>query len=214
MKIVVLAIALSGLLFWLLAVKRLRRRRWLAGSGHGLAGGVLMIIALLFSAVAVNLHTYQRLTHEQPVAELGFERMGPHHFQATLTYPSRERETFTLIGDEWQLDARLIKWKGLATLLGLDTQFRLERLSGRFRDLERERNGPHTVYPLAESAGLDLWGLAQRYDRWLPWVDATYGAATYLPMADNAAYGVHVTTSGLIGRPLNRDARTAIERWR
>lgn len=214
MNIVVLTIAALGLLFWLLSVKRLRRRRLLSASGHGLTGGFLLAIAAALGAVALNLHTYQRLTHEQPVAELAFERVAPDRFRATLNYPSGKRDSYTLSGDEWQLDARILKWKGLATLVGLDTQFRLERLSGRYRSIRRERKAPRTVHPLAANAGLDLWGLAQRYKRWMPWVDATYGAATYLPMADKASYGVHVTTSGLVGRPLNKDAHTAIERWR
>jgi hypothetical protein len=214
MNIVVLSLAILGLLFWLLSLRRLRNRKWFSAGGHGLTGGILLTIAAVLGAVAVNLHTYRRLTHEEPVAELSFERLAPHRFQATLKFPSGERDIFVLTGDEWQLDARILKWQGLATLLGLDTQFRLERLSGRFRNIERERDGPHTVYPLSPHAGVDLWGLAQRHKRWLPWIDATYGAATFLPMADQATYGVHVTTTGLIGRPLGANARSAIKRWR
>jgi len=48
----------------------------------------------------------------------------------------------------------------------------------------------------------------------MPWIDATYGTATYLPMADRARYGVWLTPSGLIGRPANQQARTAVNRWR
>jgi hypothetical protein len=174
----------------------------------------LIAIAAVVSAFAINLHTYQRLTYEQPAVQLSFTRLAPERFRATLKYPSGARKTFLLNGDDWQLDARILKWKGLATLLGFNTQFRLERLSGRFRDLQRARTGPYSVFPLATHAGLDVWSLAQRYQRWLPWVDATYGAATYLPMADNASYDVHVTTTGLISRPLNKGARAAVKSWR
>ena len=64
---------------------------------------------------------------------------------------------FVLSGDEWQLDARVLKWKGWANLFGLDAQYRLERVSGRYRDIEQERTGERTVYALAENPGLDLW---------------------------------------------------------
>jgi hypothetical protein len=213
MNVVIISIAALGLLFWFLSLSRLRRRRWFAAGGHGLTGGVMLGIAATLGAVAINLHTYQRFTHEQPVAELGFKRLAPHRFQATLTYPSGRHATFVVSGDEWQLDARILKWTGMATLMGMDTRFRLERLSGRFDSLQRERNEPRSVYSLAPEAGLDLWSLVQRYEPWMPWVDATYGAATYLPMADDAIFGVHVTTSGLIGRPLNGSARAAVKRW-
>lgn len=214
MTTVALAIGVLGLLFWGLAAMRLRKRRLLPAGGHGLAGGVFLLIAAAIGALALNLQTYQRLTHEQPVAELMFERLAPQRFRAIVRHPNGDREAFVIAGDEWQLDARILKWKGLATLAGLDTQFRLERLSGRFRDLQRARNGPYTVYPLYTQTGLDVWRLAQRHERWLPWVDATYGAATYLPMADRAAYRVQVTASGLVARSINRHARSAVEEWR
>ena len=49
------------------------------------------------------------------------------------------------------------------------------------------------------------------HPRWLPFVDAVYGSATYMPMADGARYQVSITQSGLIARPLNpaADAVTA-----
>lgn len=214
MTTVALTIGVLGLLLWGLAAARLRKRRLLSAGGHGFTGGVLLLIAAAVGALALNLQTYQRLTHEQPIAKLLFERVAPKRFRAILSYPNVEHQTFVVEGDEWQLDARILKWKGLATLAGLDTQYRLERLSGRFRDLDRARMGPYTVYPLYEQAGLDVWGLAQRHERWLPWVDATYGAATYLPMSDRAAYRVHVTSSGLIARPINKRARATVARWR
>jgi hypothetical protein len=214
MNTIALTIGALGLLFWLLSLTRLRGRRFLSAGGHGITGCLLLAIAVAVGMIALNLDSYQRLTYEQPVAELAFARLAPERFRATLSYPSGVRETFIVNGDEWELDARILKWKGLATLLGLNTQFRLERLSGRFRDLRRARRGPYSVYPLTRDAGLNIWKLAQRHERWLPWIDATYGVAAYLPMADNAVYGVRVTTSGLVGRPLNNNARAAVRRWR
>ena len=38
----------------------------------------------------------------------------------------------------WQLDGRLIRWKGLAELIGLEPGYRLERLSGRFLAIEQQ----------------------------------------------------------------------------
>lgn len=215
MDTIALTIGIFGLLFWLLSVLRLRKRRFIAASGHGLTGSVLLVAAAAVGAIALNLQSYQRLTYEQPVAELAFQRIAPGQFEATLSYPDGvARQTFMVEGDEWQLDARILKWQGLATFVGLDTQFRLERLSGRFHDLQRARAGPYTVHPLNTGAGLDVWALAQQHERWLPWVDATYGNATYLPMADGAVYEVRATASGLIGRPLNKRARAAVREWR
>ncbi len=139
-----------------------------------------------------------------------FEARGPQHYRATLAQvPSGELQMFMLAGDEWQLDARVLKWKGWANLLGLDAQYRLERVSGRYRDIEQERKDERTVYGLSENPGLDLWTMSIDHKRWLPFVDAVYGSAVYLPMADGARYEVAITQSGLLARPVNDVAKAA-----
>ncbi|HQU14523.1 MAG: hypothetical protein B7Z66_02655 [Chromatiales bacterium 21-64-14] len=205
---------LVGLLLLYLGGRGLRRRRLLLGGLAGAGGLATLAAAGLLMALAVNLYTYQRLTAEQPVAELAFSRLGPQHYRVRLVRPGVPPANFELEGDQWQLDARILKWRGVAVLLGLDTRYRLERLSGRYASLVQARDGFHSVYDLAPAGGLDPWSLARRYERWLPWVDAYYGSATYLPMADGAVYTVSVTTSGLLARAQNRPARRAVEGWR
>jgi hypothetical protein len=201
---IALVVAIFGALLLILACQRLLRARFLAAGGSALMGLLLLVSAGLFFVVSLNLHTYARLTYERPVAVLVFEQRSPQHFRATLTeMPGGEMQIFVLAGDEWQLDARVLKWKGWANLLGLDAQYRLERVSGRYRDLEQERHAERTVYGLSENPGVDLWRLSTEYPTWLPFVDAVYGSATYMPMADGARYEVSITQSGLIARPLN-----------
>lgn len=210
---IAIVIAVFGGLLLILACQRLLRARFLAAGGSALMGFLLLACAALFFVVSLNLHTYSRLTYEQPVAELVFEGRGPQSYRATLTrMPGGEMQIFVLAGDEWQLDARVLKWKGWANLLGLDAQYRLERVGGRYRDIEQERHAERTVYALSENPGVDLWDLSTKYPRWLPFVDAVYGSATYMPMAPGARYQVSLTQSGLIARPLNSQAELAASR--
>lgn len=212
---VVLLVAVFGLLLLALACQRLFRARFVAAAGSGLMGVLLLAGAALFFVVSLNLHTYNRLTYEQPVAEIVFEARGPQHYRATLAQvPSGELQMFMLAGDEWQLDARVLKWKGWANLLGLDAQYRLERVSGRYRDIEQERKDERTVYGLSENPGLDLWSASIDHKRWVPFVDAVYGSAVYLPMADGARYVVTITQSGLLARPANDQAKAAAGSWK
>jgi hypothetical protein len=163
--------------------------------------------------VAANLRTYQRLSAEQPAGELEFSSLGAHQFNGVLTYPTGERAAFSLRGDEWQVDARILKWRSFANLVGFDTAYRLERISGRYSSIEDERNLPRTVFPLNPPNRIDVWDWVHRYHSWLPWFDALYGSATYLPMADGALYEISVSQSGLLARPLNRAARDAVGSW-
>jgi hypothetical protein len=199
---VVVALAGLGVLLLLAGLRRLSRRRFLAAGRAWLGGLVLVAAALLLFGVVSNLHTYARLTHEQPIALLEFEQISEQRYRATLTrQPSGEISTLDLSGDEWQLDARVLKWRGWANLLGLDARYRLERISGRYLDIAQERSAPRSVHELGESRGIDLWALAQAQPHWLPFVDAIYGSAAYMPMAEAARYEVTLGQTGLIARP-------------
>jgi hypothetical protein len=211
-KVAIIVFAVLGIILFLLGIQRFWRRRVVTGSLEGLIGLLLLAIAALVVAIFINLHTYDRLTHELPAAEVRLQEIGPQHFWADVMIKNNTR-TLDVRGDEWQIDARVLKWHGAAVLIGFDTLYRLDRLSGRYRDLSKEKTGPRTVYSLSEEPGLDLWMIAKRYARWIPWVDAVYGSATYMPMADGARYVVSVSSSGLLARPANDIARKAADDW-
>jgi|SRR5664279_4452219 len=209
----IVVFALAGILFLFAALRRLRRRRIL---GTLLSGGtalVLILLAVCAALIAVNLRTYQRLSFEQPAGELQLTRTGEREFNAVLTYPSGEHANFALRGDEWQVDARVLKWRAFANLVGFDTSYRLERISGRYARVEDERSQTRTVYSLNPAQRIDPWELVHRYRSWVPWMDALYGNATFLPMADGALYEIKVSQSGLVARPLNQAARDAVGSW-
>jgi hypothetical protein len=210
------AIAASGLLglaFFAASIRRLRHRRFGGCAAHGTTALVCFLVALGLALVGTNLLTYERLTFERPAVRASFARAGDGEFNATLTYPSGEVRGYVLRGDAWQIDARVLKWHGVANMLGFDTVYRLERISGRHGDIERERIAPRTVYALHPDERVDAWALLRAWHAYLPWVDALYGSATYVPMADGAAYEVTVSQTGLIARPLNDAARMAVGGW-
>jgi hypothetical protein len=205
--------ALLGLLFLIASVRRLRRRRVLGGMAHGATAIILLLLAALAVLIGSNLRSYQRLTYEQPAGELQLARTGDRQYNAVLSYPSGERADFALRGDEWVVDARVLKWRAFANLVGFDSAYRLERISGRYSKIEDERSQPRTVYDLNTAGRVDPWELIHRYHSWVPWMDALYGSATYLPMSDGALYEIKVSQSGLIARPLNQAAREAVTGW-
>lgn len=211
--VILLALGLVGLAALASGLVRLVRRRFVTGSGLSTLGAVVVASAAIGLALASNLYTYHRFTQEQAVVELNFAQLGDQRFSVAIIDPQGGVQRWELNGDEWQLDARLLRWQGKATLLGLDPLYRLERISGRYRDLQREREAPRSVHALSPSAGLDLWQLARGYEEWLPFVDAAYGSATYLPMANKAQFAVTINANGLIARPVNEEAKEALRRW-
>ena len=207
--LLLLSAALIGL-----AARSVHGRRIATALVSVVAALFLLPVALAGALLALGLSSFERLTHETRAAELQFLQESEGKYVATLRLPSGGARYFELTGDEWEVDARVIKWRSAAPLLGFDAVYRLERLSGRYRDIERERTLPHTVYALSDPSWFDLWDLIRRNAGWLPGVDAMYGSATYLPIADGAAYDIVVSQTGLLARPLNDAAKHAVAGWR
>jgi hypothetical protein len=211
--LVVVLLGLGGVALILGGFKRLFHGHFAAAGSRLLFGLLLFFVFAFVAAVALDLRTYLRLSGEKPVATLSFAALGPQQFHATLTETDGRVRSIDLRGDDWELDARILKWKGWATVLGMDPVYRLERLEGRYRNAGQESHDYHSVLELANDPGLDFWALVQRQSSWMPWADATYGTGTYLPMADGAQYQVSVTPTGLLARPINKAANDAMAHW-
>ena len=194
-------------------LRHARRRRPLRATGS-LAGGAATgalggaSILLVFSYVG-----YGRLVDEQVVSQIEFSQSGPEEYVARLMIDGESDRMFRLRGDEWQIDARVVNWKPPATLLGLDPIYRLERLSGRYASVDDELSEQRTVHALSDDTVLDVWVVARRFPRLMPGVDAYYGTATYLPMADGARFEITMTRTALMARPANAVARDTVGDW-
>jgi hypothetical protein len=215
--ILVAIAATGGLIALLLAVTAIRRMRdWQFRSGSVYLFGAALVAALGVAGamLAASLHSYSRLTHEQEAARAVLRALGPQRFELLLVIVGEPARRYELRGDEWQIDARVLKWRGLGTLLGFDTVYRFERLAGRYADHELERKAPRTVHALASESAVDFWQLLKQYHRYLPLADALYGSAAYVPMADGAQFVVSVSATGLVIRPLNDAAQKAVGGWK
>lgn len=203
-----------GIVLLIKGVHRLWRRKIVRGSLQGLTGLIFICLAALAISIAINLYTYHVFNQEQLVAEVRFEEIGPQYYRIYFSPANEAAQLLEMHGDEWQVDARILKWHGIANMLGMDTVYRLERISGRYRSVKQEREARRSVHSLADSKGLDLWAWSREHQRRVPWVDAVYGSAAYMPMANKAQFKITVSHSGLIIRPANDIARQTIESWK
>jgi hypothetical protein len=203
-----------SLVFFGLGMRRFFSGKPLSASIQSLSGLSLCLASLLSLSIAMNLHSYDRLTYEQSIAKLTFKQLGNQQFQAEISYQHGGKvDSYIINGDQWQIDARVIKWHGWAQLLGLNAQYRLERISGRYSNIKEEQEKPRSAYSLGPKDYIDYWQLIGKYKKWLSWVDAYYGSAAYLPMIDNGSYIVSLTQSGLIARPLDSNTEEKNKFW-
>lgn len=193
-------------------VLQLKRRRYLSTmlwSGHA-----VLILAGFFLVLLVysNLHTYQRLSYEQVIADVYIRKLSMQKFQLSMAFSEDDvdQHYYQIQGDQWQLDARILKWKGWANLLGLDSYYQLDRLHGRYRDIDQARQATPSLHDLSQPPrGLDIWRLKQLLRDKINFVDTLFGQSVFMPMQDGAHYQVSIGQSGLLVRPMNEAARLA-----
>ncbi len=187
------------------------KSRWFIQWLKGTFGIALIAAAIFLLFSLVDLWSYQQLNRESLISTVSIYQLGKQEFDLTLINANGEEKRFKVLGDQWQLDARLLIWKGPFNTLGGSPLYRLERLSGRYLTLEQERSSERTVYELSHSAGIDIWQWLNKYGFWL---DAQFGSAVYLPLTNGAVYAVNLSAKGLVARPLNDAAEQALaQQW-
>lgn len=193
------------------AARILWQNSWFVGFCRGLFGLVLIGLAAVIAVTAFDLYSYKQVLQEQVVATINFDKIEDQHYFAVLSDKNGKEQRVELRGDQWQLDARIVKWKGYLATFGLKPAYRLERLSGRYYDIEQETTEKRTAYRVhPDLYGVDLWQVVNKHPDWLPVVDAVYGSATYLPMKDGALFEITLSNTGLVARPVNQVARDAV----
>jgi hypothetical protein len=207
-------VSIAIALYFVFSMTRHARRRRPVRATRSLAGGVVSgAMGGASILLAFSYYGYGRLIDEQLVSRIEFSELAPGQYTARLMIDGQTDRLLELRGDEWQMDARVINWKPPATLLGLDPIYQLDRLSGRYSDVDDEMSEDRTVHALSEELSLDVWRVARKFPMLMPGVDAYYGTATYLPMADGARFDVTLTRTALIARPVNEQAREAVGQW-
>lgn len=209
--LVALLISLLALYIAYRAARLLWQNSWFVGFCRGIFGLGLIAIAALIGLTAFDVYSYKQILQEQVVATISFERIEDQHYFAALADKEGKEQRVELRGDQWQLDARIVKWNGYLATLGIKPAYRLERLSGRYYDIEKETSAKRTAYTVHNSLyGVDIWKVLNTNPNWIPTIDAIYGSATYLPMKDGALFEITLSNTGLVARPINAAGREAV----
>ncbi|HEY4112721.1 MAG TPA: hypothetical protein VGM17_01560 [Rhizomicrobium sp.] len=187
------------------------------GAAHIAVGAPLTVLGLAASLLGFNSLTFERLTHEAPVADVHVKATDPARNLYNVSIIRLDGPKLTQVcriqGDEWDISARVQKWKPWANMMGLDTTYTLDQVTNRYFTAERGNGKLITA--------CDLRGPPPDVDRWVPksWVfwlighayteDRKFGSASFMPLADGATYRVVITQSGLNAFPTNETAAKA-----
>ena len=203
---VLLVLAVVFLLLTLVHLVMLRQRlhggRPLAACWRALLCLICFALTLLLAGTGYALRGYRLLSEETPVVDIDAHILSPQRWALTLSWPDGSTRQVELSGDDWRVEAVVLKWKLPALLAGVPPLYRLDRLSGRYDDPAQEANGPRTVISFRQTDGFDLLDLSKQYPQWLPEVDTVYGSGAFLPLVDQGHYSISLMRTGaLVARP-------------
>lgn len=189
-----------------------RQRRRFAAAHRTLWALVLGFTAATLALFSASLQGYRRLLVEAPVATVSVRQLGAQQYAVRVDLADGSHQSAELRGDEWQLDARVIKWTPRAVTMGAEPLYRVERISGRYRDTAQAGTTAPSVVDLAGDGAVDLWNMKRRFPELLPFIDADFGSAAYLPLLDGARYEVKLAaTGGLVARPADADTAAKLK---
>ncbi|HEY3221517.1 MAG TPA: hypothetical protein VGJ80_12360 [Gemmatimonadales bacterium] len=203
LRLVMIGFDLLAVALLFLAISAWRRRNLVSSLVGFLTAALFLTLGVLCGAITLGIRGYRAFTQEEVAATIKTEPIGPHRFRATVTLSDGSLHMFDLAGDAVYVDAHVLKWRPIGTLLGLQTAYELDRIAGRYQALGDEQTQARTVFSLAAKKPFDAFDLARQYWVLRPFVDAEYGSATFIGATapGGATYEVRVSTSGLLVRP-------------
>jgi len=163
-----------------------------------LFGLMLVLLGCVSGLLALSLVQFFRLTTDESVARIDVRQQAEGQFQVTATAPGISPKQYVLYGDQWQIDARVVRWKLPALMAGVPPLYRLERLSGRYSDTAREASATRSVHALDDWPAPDLGSLKKSFPNWFPFVDVQFGSGAYMPLFDGAKYQVFMDPRGAL----------------
>lgn len=181
-------------------IASLRKKRFFGAVRNFTFTFLMLTLSLLFGTISISIQGYNALTREEVAATVEIFPVGKQIFIAHVTFPDSSEKQFKLEGDEFYIDSHILKWKSLANLLGLHTYYELDRIAGRYTDIEDETNKNRTVYSVAEDKLIDAFDLRLKYPFLSFLVDAEYGSASFIATNSHKNLKIMVSTTGLLIR--------------
>jgi len=191
-----------SVLFLVMTVMAIRKKKIISSLIRLLCALLCLSLAALFGTITVATQGYRALTHEEIAAVVKTEPLGDKMVMTHFKFPDGKESSYKLAGDALYVDAHILKWKPVANILGLHTAYELDRVSGRYADIQDELLKPRTLYAISSDKPLNMFNLRQRYLFLSPLLDTQYGSAAFTRMDKPAKFEIRVSTTGLLIREI------------
>lgn len=205
--------AVVAALLVLLALRQGWRMNWLGGWLRGNLLLALLALAAVVGLAAWDVQHFRVIESKVTAGTLTFTQVAPQHYEAVISGPEGEQKV-SLAGDLWEIEVQVLRWQGLASVIGLEDGYRLHRLLGRYLALEQQRDASSGLSANLNPtpAWRDVWVWADRLSgRSLVQADAF--EVRFVPLVDGARFSLDIGPTGLTPEPLNAQAKAAMKRF-
>lgn len=197
-------LAVGAVLLSLLALWVLARTRWLIGFIAGTAGVCILGLALLFALSAMRLFQYEPVDESALLGTLSVTARSSSDYRVSLTR-QRSMRGYDVVGDRWRVQGTLLTVPTFLVAGEPRTYFLINRLQGRFSNLEDELAAERT-----ETKAVWYQRLA---DTTLKQVFAAETLHTpLLPLANEAIFTLQYQAGALRLQGVNEPGRDAMAR--
>jgi len=168
---------------------------------------ILILLGLLLSIGSIliaqfYLSRYRFFKNRELVAIVDCDKM-PKTGESFLNielFPKTDntrKKTFLFNADEWVIEGRIIQWRSFMGMFGVRSYYQVERLCGRYLDIEKEKKYPRIVYELYDKPDA-FWYFVYRNQRLIPFIEAAYGNSAFIRFEAGKVFYVYVTNSGFM----------------
>lgn len=186
------------------------RLEWLFGWLKGCALLALLGLCVLIAGVAWELAQFRSISDGERIATLEFRGLSHQQYEVRVD-AAGSLVHLPLQGQLWELDVQVLRWRGLAHMLGLEDGYRLNGLAGRYLTLEQQREMDAALArPLhGTPAWRNLWYWLDRLEP--SWLYADAFTIRFMPIADGARFAIEIGATGLSPVAMNTQALDAMK---
>jgi len=199
MPVAIIIICFSLLALWR-SIRLFSRLRLISASWRLCASIVFFVLGFAIGGLYLSTQNYRQLTHEQYAGELQIQPNGRDRFVAHLVLTGGQHISAPLYGDQVQLSAYIVKWKPWLSALGFNTLYRLDRISGRFSQVQTAMAAQFSAHPINPDSKADIASWRKQYQCLSVLVDLEQGSAAYVAADKPIRYDVYISVDAVLLR--------------
>ncbi len=156
---------------------------------------IIFLISTSLILLTLFLMSFKNFTYEEKIGTVVANKINSEINITFLDEHTQNEYTFTLNGDQWEIEGYILRWNNALRFLGVHSYYTVTRFEGRFEKPSEMPIKSYEIYPEGE-----VWQFFLKNADKIPFVDAAYGIAAFAYPDNTITYTVYINDTGFIIR--------------